>query len=364
MKRNKIHLEILRIIACVLVFYNHTQAYSLYTASSGIEQIGYLALSSLTSINVPTFLMISGALLLGREESYHDVLRKRVVHMALVILVFEGAYCLLDYVKCTFTVVPYEAGVLTVAYRILGGRIDTLGPYWYLYAYLGFLLMLPFLQRGVRYLSEHDLRILVTILIACHIIYNTAIPVLTIIYRMHGGDAIVLNEHLNPVLSTSDVLFYPVMGYYLEHCVDVRNARPQHMLGCIALLVGCIALDSWCICQHYAANGVWVESYFETTDYALTILVYLLIKYLVIVQWPEIQDNRVRRGLAFVGSLTFGIYLLGAFCKLFLYNGFVELLGARLPQFWFSIAWIMTNMCVCGVATYLLKKVPGIRRLL
>lgn len=363
-REKRIYIEWMRIIACVLVIYNHTQAFYLYMDSAGISQAIYLTLSAITKINVPLFLMISGALLLGRDESYHHVLTRRALRIAVVIVLFEGVYCIFDYVKCVLSGVPYEDNAITIAYRIAGGRIDTLGPYWYLYAYLGFLLVLPFLQRGIQHMGEQDLRTFVLVLVVIRVVFKTIVPVMSMIYRMHGGDAFVLSSHLNVALSASDALFYPIMGYYLEHSIDIAELRVRHILCGLLLCAGCIMLTAWCTCQEYAATGAYSQSYMDITNYVLAIAAYILIKYAVQVRWNALLERRMGAIIAVVGSQVFGIYLLGAFYKLFAYSGFEYLLGQRLTPFWFSIAWIVTDMMVCGIAAYWLRKVPGIRQLL
>lgn len=64
MKKEKVYLEYLRIIACALVIYNHLSGWTLYIITDGIPQYIYMILSVITKINVPIFFMITGALLL------------------------------------------------------------------------------------------------------------------------------------------------------------------------------------------------------------------------------------------------------------------------------------------------------------
>lgn len=351
-------------IACILVIYNHTQAFYLYMDSSGGAQAVYLTLSAITKINVPLFFMISGALLLGREESYHRVLTKRALRIAVVIALFSGVYCLLDYMKCILAGIPYEDNIVTIAYRIAGGRIDTLGPYWYLYAYLGFLLVLPFLQRGVRYMGNADILAFVLVLLATRVVFKTFVPVMSILYRMHGGDTFVLSSYLNVALAASDALFYPIVGYYLEHGIDVTRLRRWHILGGLVLCACCVILTGWCTYQEYVLTGTYSQTYMDLTAYVLAMAAYILIKHAVTVRWSALLERRCGRVVALIGSLVFGIYLLGAFYKLFAYHGFERLFVQSLTPFWFSMIWIVTDMIACGVAAYLLRKVPGIRQLL
>ena len=51
-----------------------------------------MCLTMLTRINVPIFFMISGALLLKKEENMTFVLRKRVFRIAGTLFLFDGVY--------------------------------------------------------------------------------------------------------------------------------------------------------------------------------------------------------------------------------------------------------------------------------
>lgn len=354
----------MRIIACALVIYNHTQGFYLYMESIGIQQAVYMTLTMITKINVPLFLMISGALLLCREEDYHHVLTRRACKIAAVIVVFESSYCLCDYVRCILTGAPYEDGVFTIAYRILGGRIDALGPYWYLYAYLGFLLLLPFLQRTVGHMDSRDLRIGVLILLVSRFVFTTFVPFMTILYRMHGGDEFVLSTHMNLALASSDAIFYPILGYYLEYHVNVRELREWHIIGLVSVSAASIALAGWCTCHEYQVTGAYSQSYTQMIAYVLAIATYVLVKYAVSVQWSALLAGKCGTVIAGIGSLTFGIYLLGGFYKLFVYGWFDRTFGEMLSPFGYSIAWVVSDMVVCGAVSRVLRKVPGVRRLL
>ena len=72
----KVYFELIRIIAIGLVLFNHLSGYTLYQISSGPKQWVYMFFTMVTRINVPLFLMISGALLLRKDEEYPIVIKK------------------------------------------------------------------------------------------------------------------------------------------------------------------------------------------------------------------------------------------------------------------------------------------------
>ncbi|MDE6212988.1 MAG: acyltransferase, partial [Lachnospiraceae bacterium] len=77
-KTKKVYYEWIRLIACFFVIFNHLKGYVLFMNASGIKQAFYMVLSAITKINVPLFFMVSGALLLEKQENIVTVLKKRI----------------------------------------------------------------------------------------------------------------------------------------------------------------------------------------------------------------------------------------------------------------------------------------------
>lgn len=85
------YLELLRIIAVVLVIFNHIDINHFYYHNT--NNIVTFAVSVLVTvvvrINIPIFLMISGSLLLKKEESIRDIFTKRISRIFLATIVFS-----------------------------------------------------------------------------------------------------------------------------------------------------------------------------------------------------------------------------------------------------------------------------------
>lgn len=121
MRRRLVHVEILRVIAICLVVFNHTwtSGYMLYSAVGRSYRYYYplLFLSIFCKAAVPIFFMISGALLLGREESYKELYVKRVARMLLALVFFS----LMEYCYKLAMGVEYRRGVSCCYRRISYG---------------------------------------------------------------------------------------------------------------------------------------------------------------------------------------------------------------------------------------------------
>lgn len=93
-----------------------------------------------------------------------------------------------------------------------------------------------------------------------------------------------------------------------------------------------------------------------------TIVAFILIKYIVVKVFPEFFKGKVANCVCFMGSLTFGIYLLDPILKKTFYGAYESVIEGHFPTLIVSIGWCVISMLLGGVGTYLLKKVPIIRK--
>ena len=76
--KKKYYLEVIRILAILMVMYNHSAAFMSFSNQSGVEYAISFLFSMVCKGAVPLFFMVSGALLLGKNESGKDLFQKRI----------------------------------------------------------------------------------------------------------------------------------------------------------------------------------------------------------------------------------------------------------------------------------------------
>ena len=85
------YLDVLRIIAIVFVLFNHTNGYGFFLFST-VENTGAYIISLILSVvckcAVPIFFMVSGRLLMEREESLRIILKKEYFGLQLFLFSF------------------------------------------------------------------------------------------------------------------------------------------------------------------------------------------------------------------------------------------------------------------------------------
>lgn len=217
----KIYFELMRILACGLVIFNHLRGYSLYSMSSGIKQFGYMCLTMFTRVNVPLFFMISGALLLKKDENIVLILKKRILRIVLVLFLFEGIIMTVYKIIAIKSGQEFEYTIIRYLYGVFGKNLSGTGAYWYLYAYLGFLFMLPFMQRMAKGFTKAEFFMLLSV----HFVVSSLIPIWNIIGNTLGLQPVQLCGDFQIPFALTKAFFYPLIGYYLEYNIDARKLR-------------------------------------------------------------------------------------------------------------------------------------------
>ena len=356
----KIYFELMRIIAVALVIFNHLAGYTLYQISSGVKQWLYMILTMVTRINVPFFFMISGALLLRKDEDYAIVVKKRLSRFVLILILFEGAYFLCY--KVIYRVGRDVFNLNRFIHGVFAGDLDGLGSYWYLYAYIGMLLTLPFMQRIAKGIRKEDFWLLMFL----HFCVFSFIPLINILLIKAQIVGISLSGSFSIPFVTGKQFFYPILGYYLEEYVDVRKIKRKHFVYLISAAFVGICISCLCTVWEGETTGIYTQNYVELFDYLITVVAFIIIKYFVVIGMPKVNDgkSKIGGGICFISSLTFGIYLLDPLLKMLLYSKYNQAAELIFPTLIVSIGWVLISMVLGGTLTFVLKQIPGIKALI
>ena len=199
-KRKIVYLELLRIIACFCVIINHTNS-GIFLSRTPDSKIWWVSLTYffVSKTAVPIFLMISGVLLLGHVDTYRKW-SSRMLHIFLDILIFSFFY----YVWSMYTA---DRSVNLIEYLKLIWQRNVTNAYWYLYLYLGILLMLPLFQRLSVNMGKREYELLILV---CAVFMST-MPI--VIHYMPG--AAFSSYFCDPFFSEFVGIFF--LGYYIPN---------------------------------------------------------------------------------------------------------------------------------------------------
>ena len=334
-----LYLEKLRILALLLVLYTHSNRAGVVYYEQPATVLGFwvsLFMLPISQCCVVLFFMISGAVLLDRQES----LKKTYLHRVLPMAIVTALFVLIQYIqKCfdgnqTFSVINYSMALYS------GGSIT---EHWFLYAYLSFLMLLPFLQGmtiGVK--KNIYYRYLFILMLAM----NTFFPMWEAVSDWEKAGFSL------PLLA--NIVFYPLMGHYVEKSGDafLENKKVLTLANVLGIL---LAVGNCLMNYHSLTVG-------EKTAYMTTFLPY----FSCLIFWNMKiygAGKKYCQFWSFAGAGVFGTYLIEPQLR----HIFDPLRNyvLSLPVPYLANLFVLLLMAFFGIIfTNLVKKLPGMKLLL
>lgn len=340
-KEKTAYIELLRIIACFFVIVNHTNS-GIFLSRTPAEKTWWVSLAYFFAckVAVPVFLMISGALMLGKIDDYKKYF-SRIMRIILVIVIFSFIY----YARSM-----YMAGrpIDVLEYFKLIYQRHVTNAYWYLYLYLGILLMMPLFQILSANMKKREFQLLLLI----SVVAMGGMPIL-IHYREGAAFSFMFKE---PFFSVYVGVFF--LGYYLTHYVELKKSYAVIS----AFLFGGIVLAEVLLTYH--EYNVRPDSllFLEERTYLNISLSAAALFYLVRYLGSVIKQELFWKVIVYVGGCSFGIYL---FSDLFvsLYEEFYNDLSMRINSMIAVLIYELLVFFSSMILTVILKKIPYIKKI-
>ena len=349
MKKRDVWLDVLRVLAAFLVIVNHTNS-RLFQGSTPETGTWWFSIAwyAFCKVAVPVFIMVSGAVLLGREDSYRKCLL-RFGRIVAALLVFSYFYFVHD-AWVNHGLFPRILRLDIFFSKVWSQEIAD--SFWYLYFYAGLMLVLPLFQRLSCAMKGCD----GWYLIAMSLGLGAGWPLLA-----HFVPAMALPEYfVIPLFSTMTGLFFA--GWQLR-----RLQKPIHLMPWLMGLIASVLLSVVLLHTEYKnMNGSGKYWSFMDDRLASSLLVitasicfFLLIRCL----FDRPIHQRAQHVWTELGGCAFAIYLLQQWViaqteqRLFmpLYN--------LLPDFPAMLIWETTIFGICLLAAMVLRRIPGIKKI-
>lgn len=356
-KRNLIHIECIRILSAYFVIFNHTgeEGFFLFAnfGKGSLHYWIYMLITVLCKISVPLFLMIAGALLLKKDISLKNLWMKKILRMILVLLIFS----FIMYLVLARQNTEFKLTFGDFLKRLYMGKISV--PYWYLYAYIAFLVSVPFLRAIVKALSEDKYKYLIIL----GIVFIGILPCVE--YRLFQGE-VYLNSDIKPGWLLTNIVLWPLTGYYLEHIYNLKK-NINRKIG-MWVLISIVGIGVSCYMTYYMHNITGECS--EANSQAFLgsfiifpcITIYIGMKY--ICQRYHLRES-IKNIISSIGSCTFGIYLLHIIIKNYI-GGVLNVLVLewKLNSMIAVLLYCLIIFFISYVVSLILKRIPGIKKLL
>lgn len=176
---------------------------------------------SLSRFSVPVFVMLSGALMLGREYPLGEFLKKRLTRLVLPFLFWSSIYT----IKSFWDIVDEEGSLSfhRIAYEFFVQFRDGSSLHlWYVYMIVGVYLFIPIIGKWIRHSTRKEQ------------LYFLGIWFLTILLNQP------IFEKFKPAIELSyfsGFLGYLVWGYFLNQ-LAFKSSRMQNLIALGLLLLG------------------------------------------------------------------------------------------------------------------------------
>jgi len=209
-------------------------------------------------VGVPLFLMVTGALMLGRETQVIPFYKKRV----LPLLCLYEIWVVVGYLFLVwFQGPPFDIKFLIGQMCFIASPL--MAQMWYMPMIIGIYLAIPFINMMIRNLPDRRLLFIpmAAIVITC------VISKLSNIIMIYGGNPI--NMQIDTSFSGFFFGFYLFAGYLIAHAPEeltVRQHKQATMLALTCIIVGLLAntLGQLFFYRHtfFRANFLWYDSPF------------------------------------------------------------------------------------------------------
>jgi len=343
--KRKTYLDIIRILAIFMVLFAHTgtMGNKLYTVTpKPILQVVYCAFECFRTINNPLLFMISGALLLGKDETISELFRKRILRFVVVLVLFS---IFVDFYQTIIMGGIADFSISNSLVKLVKSPVKA--SYWYLYYYISFLVMLPFIRAIARNIGRIEMLYLIIVMI----IVNDGF----LLIKFFSGIASINFS----VFIDLFIPFYPICGYYFD--VNWKEMRNKKIISKVLLFGAMLSLivSVFMTILNFRIKGSWTEEYISCFDVLLSIWVFVTFKDLV----EFVRNDKVEKILRYISSMMFGIYLLEDIVMRFT-MGIYYACDRIMPAMCACFVWLMCAVVLGILVVSVLKKIPVFRKLL
>lgn len=300
----------------------------------------------LQTCGVDIFLMISGALLLKKDDTWKYNIKHRVVRIITALLLAE---IINFFWQIKGDISKFDVGFIIE--RIISKPL--VSSHWYIYMYIGFLLMLPIFQKFVRNLESVDFEYMFGL-------YFVLYCVDAVLWFKTNGEMKYYGGNYQG-LCTVQNMFVPLMGYYCDRFfkMEKRNIIKCNIACTALVLIQCIMVEYTCITMKEWSKTT-AEIWFGYFVVPMSMIIFIDIKYFF-------EENRMNCNLKKIittaGTCSFGVYLFEEILRNITGRIF-DVCHMFLPVLVSTWIWILILMMLGLIMIWIIRLVPVFRKIL
>jgi len=302
---------------------------------------------------VPLFFMISGAIMLGKEEEPIKVLwKKRILKFAIILITISLLYYIYK-----LNINLEEFNIKTFLFKFLTSK----GLYYhlgFLYSYIAYLISLPFLKSLVKNLKDKHYYYMIGI----SLLFTGIIP---IIEYLIGNKTNLLINNIKASWIYSEIVIYPCIGYFLHNKFKFNNPQKVILISWILNIVS-IIISCYMTLYKGKITGTFSVTNSQTFHRVFVLInsicVFITIKYIFehisVYKWIE-------KLIYSLGGCTFGIYLLHPLLKkITIVEQILSIIKSTgINRMIAVFIWCLCILIISYIVTWILKKIPILKNL-
>ncbi len=293
------YYDVLRALAIIGIVFCHASVSFVSRDISSPNLYISVFFDCFRDFSIPIFVMLSGALLIGKKDTLVKFFKKRLSRLFIPFLFWVLVYII-------FTNIMSQGFNLDSAIKIFSGTAGTLGVhFWFVWmiiiTYVGIFIINKIMQMESK-ISDFNKK------------FISILAILSVIYI--GMSHYHLFNPYSPRLTYYiSFLAYIIIGYFLAKC-DFLEKRidKKYLIAITALLF--IGSYLWYIFCFVVPRSHMVHQFVRLSYFNLLILfmsanLFLLFKYISKTKsFSDMESNRLGNALTTISNYSYGIYLI------------------------------------------------------
>ncbi len=331
MAEKKSYLIYLRVIATFFVVLIHASTGFLYHIDTSAFDWNYANwINAATRCSVPIFVIISGALLLQKDEGTGEFYKKRLPKLIYPFIFWTLIYLVYYFYRYTKFELLSTDKIMSISLdKILHGANAHL---WYLYMIIGLYLAIPFIRKILVQSTQREIEIFLLLWLASMCIMNKSLYV-----AMPKFDLTFFSGYIG----------YLVLGYYLSMRTFTFKLQPWTFALLYMLMVAIGAIGSFQINMDAKKLDPFFYNYLFITTALAAGALFMWIK-------TTTQAAHVPNWIMGIDKYSFGIYLSHIIPLNFLHPLLSKFMGTA----WVIPLATISTIVVSIAITYLIRKLP------
>ena len=344
----KTYIDVIKILAIIMVLFNHCSAFTMYTET--MEQPWHwlmISHSAIIKMAVPLFYMSSGALLLKKEEKYSYLLLHRVLYFCIVLVAASAVIYVYDFRKDpAFSLTDFLSKLYT-------NKISV--PLWYIYSYISYLLMLPFIRKLAKLMSFKDY---VWLLIGFEIMELLSVADYALFRgtQYHASDFAFFTAKNN--------VLFPLLGYYIDSGLKKEKLNVDRLFVMVAMSI--LLLGLTCVLQdwRFKMDGMWTNNNAQSWIAVFVPIYAITVFYGIRMMFLKFNNiGRLAKVLSAIGSCIIGVYLFGGIWRSVSYPVY-QVTQTFLGKYFATYPWIISALLIGLGCTFVWKCFVGFIKVL